>query len=272
MSLFIIREAKRKLDLYIRSANSEIQGFFKVVSHGVSSMMVTDIRLARCSNTSSHTEVDHKSLNEFLTNLLMDGENPQDWKGWWHSHNEMSAFFSAEDEENIVRFGNGLGKENSWGWIVSIVGNKKGEYESRIDTFSPVWMHLEPTLTVYENIYDDQELVNGIKEELKEKVTIQAPVVVRSLGGVVYNSNDRWDVREKRTNKTQKGSRPRKAAEDLPGFQILDDFYQEEPDEDSIEYQSFLHWWNQTGQGKLREDEKSEALKTWERQVGLLGD
>jgi len=153
--------AKQKLDLYIKHCADEISGLGRVVrSNG--KMIITEIILLKQECSSSSSDLDEKELDEFVLTEIEQGRPIEDLKLWWHSHVNMSTFWSSTDTGTIEKLKNG--------WCISIVGNKSGQYKTRVDLFEPFRycfddLPLEiiaPTTPALEEI---------VKVEIEEKVS-----------------------------------------------------------------------------------------------------
>lgn len=72
----------------------------------------------------------------------------------------MAAYFSGTDTANIERYASG--------WMLSLVANKYGEYDARIDCFEPfrVWSPLEVRIELPSN----DVLLTRAREEIHQKV------------------------------------------------------------------------------------------------------
>jgi hypothetical protein len=93
-----------------------------------------------------------------------NGGDPSEWRLWWHSHVNFQAFWSGTDTDTIDDFDT---EEDKGNWFLSIVGNKKGEYKTRLDVFKPFRYTFEE-LPVELEI--DEELDKEIDEEMRAKI------------------------------------------------------------------------------------------------------
>jgi proteasome lid subunit RPN8/RPN11 len=160
-SVYITPEAKLKLDAYIHAVTTEISGIGKaVVRNG--SIHIDDVYLLKQESAGSETELDQQDIAEFMMELMQKGEDVGALKVWWHSHAGMSCFWSATDKDTAAQFGNG--------WMVSVVGNLKGEYKCRIDIYDPVYVAIEDVAFAIALPAMTEELRRAIEEEVKEKV------------------------------------------------------------------------------------------------------
>ncbi len=128
----------------------------------------------------ANCEFDRKEFAKFLAT----GDDIGKVKCLWHSHVEMSAFFSGCDRETsngLATIGKSMGGSNSW--FFSLVLNVKGEYQAKVDMYKPFEASLPCEIEQY---HDDHE---AIAEEVKTLVEGPAPTQY-SYGGRGYSSLD----------------------------------------------------------------------------------
>jgi len=157
----ITAEAKQWLDLYIATADGEISGLGTVRLYD-GRLIITDIHLLEQECSATSTALSEEDVASFLLQTVRLGLDPSELKLWWHSHAHMNVFWSKTDDDTAGNFGNG--------WMLSIVGNKRGHYLCRFDLYDPVRLTIDqiPILTL--PIYNP-ELLAAIKAEVAEKVT-----------------------------------------------------------------------------------------------------
>jgi hypothetical protein len=161
--VFITPEAKRKLDSYIRLCNLEISGLGIVTKLGVN-LLVEDVFIFSQEVSAAHTDLDSGAIAMFLTELITRGVETKDVNLWWHSHAGGPSFWSHIDEDTIDRLGDS--------WMLSIVGNKVGDYLARIDVYSPIRVTIDE-LKVETYVKQEQELDIWIYHEIKRKVKVK---------------------------------------------------------------------------------------------------
>lgn len=134
MKVLIEKDAYLKMQAFIDLAVGEISGIGKVRKEG-DDVVIEDIRLLKQSNTGTTSELDEGADVEFISKLVKDGEDPNNWKLWWHSHANMSVFWSPTDTGTIeAHMKAGVdGENNGLDYFVSVVGNKKADFKARID-------------------------------------------------------------------------------------------------------------------------------------------
>jgi hypothetical protein len=158
--VLITLEAKKRLDLYIKLADGEISGLGRVRRLGPD-FLIEEVFLFEQESGPGDTELDPDSVAGWLTELIRRGEDPSQIKLWWHSHATMSVFWSGTDEATASRFANS--------WMISVVGNKRGEYLCRLDLYEPVRLTIDG-LRLEVHWSEDSALRTEVEAEIKEKV------------------------------------------------------------------------------------------------------
>lgn len=132
-------EAKRLMDYLIKGTSLECSGL-GIVERDGDDFVITKLIFPKQRNTAGHTALDM----EDVFRILFDMEEKEEGsmakvRLWWHSHNSMNVFWSAEDE------GTAAALVNNAEWMLCIVGNHRGEYLCRLDMN-------QPFRTVFDNI------------------------------------------------------------------------------------------------------------------------
>lgn len=132
----ITADAKNKLDMYMSLVPGEISGVGTVERKG-NDFCVTDVFIFPQESSSAATEIKGEDLAIGLAKLRAEiGLDFDKVKLWWHSHGTMAVMWSGTDDNNI---------EETWAckdspagdWFVSIVGNKRKEFRTRLDLYEP---------------------------------------------------------------------------------------------------------------------------------------
>lgn len=164
--------------MYIECCPVEIGGLGEVELRG-DRFIVTDLFLIAQRGTPSETELDTQDISSFLSQCLAQDRDPALIRVWWHSHAEADVHWSLTDQKTIKGF---LGD-----YLISIVGNKRGEFLCRLDTPAPAPQTIEdlPLILLDEPAgADDPELGplrRAILGEIREKVRILLPVDLGEL-------------------------------------------------------------------------------------------
>lgn len=166
--LYIGGEALQRIKAFIDLCEYEISGLGKVekLEDGY---RIVDACILKQKVTGTTTVLDDDALGKFAFDLTKKGEKIQDWCVWWHSHVNMQAYFSGTDERTIEDT-----KEQNI--LVSLVGNKRGEWEARLDIHRP--FHTSAELEVVEESgLNNKDYNNAVKqiEALEKKLDKQYP-------------------------------------------------------------------------------------------------
>lgn len=171
--IFILPLAFQRLKIYIDLCPVEISGLGEVELRG-DRLVVTDLFLIPQTGTPSETELDPEHLCEFLAKHLLQGREPASLRVWWHSHGGMDVNWSRTDQETIGKF--------PGDFLISIVGNQRGEFLCRLDIFAPSPQTLNdlPLVALDElGLQAPREpgpLRREVLAEIREKVRIFLPV------------------------------------------------------------------------------------------------
>lgn len=175
VSIFITPFAFQKLKLYIELCPAEISGLGVVEPSG-DQFIVTDVFILPQRVTASDTELNPEHLCDFLSHYIAQGRDPASLRVWWHSHGENDLYWSVTDHDTIEAF--------PGEYIISIVGNKKGEFLCRLDVSSPSREAFEGLNLVpleeqrMESPYDLETLRQTIQREIREMVKRVLPLAL----------------------------------------------------------------------------------------------
>jgi hypothetical protein len=159
--ILITEEAKAKLDGYIELCPEEISGLGRVVMPKASTFLITDILLFSQEVSAGSTDLDQATVAQFVVEALQGDHKPEELKVWWHSHVNGSCFWSGTDNTTIEGFING--------WMISVVGNKKGEYMARLDIYDPLRLLLDD-IALSVQATKNKGLLEKLKLEMDQKV------------------------------------------------------------------------------------------------------
>lgn len=138
-------ELWRRLMGYVLRCPTEINGFGLIQRLNETTFFVDDVFILKQTATGSNVVTDDQAWAQKLFELTLEGREG-DVKLQWHSHVDFESYFSATDLDNIDRF--------PGEWLISLVLNKRGELQARIDVLRPfriwapvdvrVWVPLDP--------------------------------------------------------------------------------------------------------------------------------
>jgi proteasome lid subunit RPN8/RPN11 len=167
----VILEASawEKIIAYAKAASpNEVIGMAHAKSEN-GKVVVYDPFILKQTVSRGECEIDKGELAKFI------GEHPEIDKVLcvWHSHVDMSAFFSTCDRgtsETLAALGKLLQGEGAW--FVSIVVNVKEDYECKIDMFKPIALTLQGEVLIRR---DNEDLRKQVEAEVKEKCSDSRP-------------------------------------------------------------------------------------------------
>lgn len=120
VNLTIDWDVYNKIMYWVRKAPGEISGLGKVLVQEDGTFRVISACLVEQENGSASTELDGAAVAKVMYEMR---EQPGHLNFWWHSHVNMSVFWSGTDIDTIREVG-------SNGWLLATVFNKKNEMKS----------------------------------------------------------------------------------------------------------------------------------------------
>lgn len=161
MRLIIPGPVEEKLHAYVMSVNSEIAGMGKVRIEENGDIIVEEICIYEQEVTGGTADLSTTALAGFMMEKLTANESLAPWTLWWHSHDNMAAFFSGRDTATIDQ-------STDFNYLISLVVNKRRERECRIDTYRPFRLTQEDVSVVVPS--SEYTVPDDIKEEVAAKV------------------------------------------------------------------------------------------------------
>jgi len=165
-----------KYQAYINKVETEISGLGKVVKHKDEGFFYIEdlILLPQIEATGAYTKFNN---SKFYDELIQKGEQPSDYKLWWHSHVNMPVFWSSTDNNTAGDYDIELPEDN---WFLSIVGNKKGEILCRLDIFDPIRITLNKI--PWEIDFSKESILsldlNEVDKEIEENFKVETGTVL----------------------------------------------------------------------------------------------
>jgi hypothetical protein len=150
-----------KLKNYINKVSTEISGFAKITKHKKEGFFYIEelFMMPQITATGVYTEFNNA---KFYDEIMQKGEQPSDYRCWWHSHVWMDAYWSNKDESSINDLDIEIPDDN---WFVSIVANKKGEIRCRLDIWDPIRITIDEM--PWEIDFTDKGIESQVEEEVK---------------------------------------------------------------------------------------------------------
>ena len=167
MKIQMTYPAYQKLWYFIRECDQEISGFGKVrdispEEGGEQVLEIYDIETFPQEVSGVHATIDDEALALFLTEKVANDEDVSEYRVWWHSHVNMQAFFSGTDTGTID-------VSREFPYLISIVGNKRGEFKTRIDIFHPLRFTQDTNFEVTGQ--DNEEILSWVRDEIATKIS-----------------------------------------------------------------------------------------------------
>jgi proteasome lid subunit RPN8/RPN11 len=160
MKIAFTYEAYSKMLHYTRATNGEISGFGKIKVSG-DTCLITDVRIFKQECTEGSTVMDKEALGNFVLELAQAEEPPEEWKLWWHSHNDFGVFFSGIDDATAREL-------SERGVVFSVCVNKKGKMAGRVDERGQVEESIDVEVIPRPSLYE--ECAREVKSKVSYKV------------------------------------------------------------------------------------------------------
>lgn len=122
-------QAFQKLNFYYRTQRQEFQTF-GLVDNNDNTFVVTEIVVNEQSVGFAHADLDEEAFPAFLDRLEREGKDITKLRFQAHSHGMIDAYFSVQDLRAI--------KGYACNWMISMVGNIRGNMRARLDIFEPL--------------------------------------------------------------------------------------------------------------------------------------
>lgn len=155
------------LDAYVQEAEGEISGFGICEVTG-DRVTVVELVVPKQVCGMAETEIGETELVGMMSELVGRGVALETVRLWWHSHVNMSAFWSGTDDKTAKELARRCG-----GWMVSIVCNKRGERRVRVDAaVGPVTVTVDE-LPLLVTMPAGDSVREAVRREVAEKVSVR---------------------------------------------------------------------------------------------------
>ncbi len=151
----------KRLMAYIQACPLEVGGLGTIAVRD-GDLVIDDVFLLEQEVTAAETKLDPAAVARFVTRFSQEGRDPSRLKFWWHSHAAMDVFWSATDLETIRELSEG-------GYLVSLVGNHRGETKTRLTVRAPVEIAVDDLAFRIEPVLEPA-MVAAVREEVRVKV------------------------------------------------------------------------------------------------------
>jgi hypothetical protein len=151
-------ETLKTIFSFVRVARGEVNGMGIVEKIG-NDFLISDVFILDQDASAAHAEIDPMALNR----LVAERADYDKLRFQWHSHVNMPAKFSGVDTATIANYAGYFGD-----FMISFVGNKRGEYSCRLDLFKPFYVGFEVPLTIL--VMLEPHLLEVCRAEVGNKV------------------------------------------------------------------------------------------------------
>lgn len=193
--LYILPEARNKMELYCDLSEGEIGWLAFVEKFDDQGFLITDCALLKQEVHSTTTEITAEGLLEFWNAVAPEKHNQI--KLWGHSHVNMSVNPSGQDDAQMDYFKDGNP------WFIRLITNKKREYYIDIyDYANGIKVHMDQAdLKTYNP--SAAELRKSIEAEIKEKVkekkyTTATTLPAKTTSKTVWSNTNRFSKKNQR--------------------------------------------------------------------------
>ena len=150
----------QKLQAYVELCPIEINGFGVINQIGPDDFELEDVFIFEQTASDVHVTVSAEVMHSQLYQLSQTGLDLSTIRFQWHSHVSMGAYMSSTDLDNIESY--------PGDWMISLVINKFGDFEVRLDVLRPLRLTLPVSVVLEANF--DEALLAELKDEILEKV------------------------------------------------------------------------------------------------------
>lgn len=159
--LLVDADIWQKLNAYVQACPIEVSGFGYITQIGPTVFRLDDVFILPQRATAASVTVEAREVHSHMYRMVQHGVPTGALRFQWHSHVNFAAYFSSVDTNNIEQYANG--------WMLSLVINKFGEFEARLDVFEPfrVYAPLKVSVVLPENA----ELIAAAQAEVQRFVT-----------------------------------------------------------------------------------------------------
>lgn len=181
-TLFIKPEALKRILYYTDAASGEVSGLGIIEQTKNKNLIVDKVYLLEQESSSGDTELKPEAISKLMQSMIKAGDDSGKLKFWWHSHGDMSVFWSSTDDECAET----LSRE----FAFSLVVNKKRHRKCRLDLYHPFRLTIDNVL-LEEITEEDEALKKECKKEVEEKV--KDSFIINRYQGHYYQDSYTWD-------------------------------------------------------------------------------
>lgn len=200
MRITINSEAYDRIMHWVQKADFEVSGFGKCTyDQATKTVNVLSAYLPLQEGSAAMTDLDAQALAKLMYDKR---EEPGEMRFWWHSHVNMSAFWSGTDTATIKELG-------AHGWCAAVVFNKRCEYRAAVCYETEIKVQSETR-----NGFGEQEAKNEAKKDVDLQDNLQMTILYPDMGEEARKAWDaEFDANVKRTSVSSKWPWPTRQEE-----------------------------------------------------------
>lgn len=168
--LYVPQNVWQELQTYVQLCPLEINGFGTIQMLGDTRFRLDRVFILEQTVGPGHVNITDEVMHKNLYEMARAGIDTGTVRFQWHSHVNMEAYMSGVDLANIERYNRG--------WMISMVTNKRGDRETRLDIFDP--FRITCGVNVVIEMERNPEIEKHCKKQMIEKVKRESFV---GLGG-----------------------------------------------------------------------------------------
>lgn len=158
--LYIPEAVWHEMQTYVQLCPVEINGFGAIRRLRDTEMRLEKVFIFEQSVGPAHVNITPEVMHKNLYQMMKAGVDTSLVRFQWHSHVEMPAYMSGIDLANIEAY-------NSE-WVVSMVTNKFGDEETRLDIFRPFRVSARVRIVI--ELEQTAEMVEHCRTQMDAKV------------------------------------------------------------------------------------------------------
>ncbi len=193
-TVFLVPEVEQRIRWWTDVARGEMSclGIADLTPGG---FLVSRVFLIHQHCGVAETEMDHAAVARLLAELDAAGEDVSRLRFWQHSHGSLKTFFSSTDEATIRSLAND-------DWTVSLVVNKAGDQQARVDIWHPVHVVLDelPISTHHADLGLREDCERIFRERVTEESSAASMVPALHRGPLLGGPRDPASARGRGTD------------------------------------------------------------------------
>ena len=188
MEVYITQKDWDKIINYARCSSqtwgTEIGGMAVTLQDKDGDWKIQDPVIMKQEVSQALCELDKTELAQYYSKMAMKYKNHNMRFCWWHSHAEMSAFWSGTDKNTIDEYEDG---DLSFALVV----NCKEEYKCRVSVWKPFTIHEDIDLTIQGTDNAKYKIPKAVQTEVEKHCTKPKPSYYNSGSSYMANMQGR---------------------------------------------------------------------------------